>query len=293
MAGLLAGLLLPEVAAFLRPYIPELVTFLLFLTACRIGHRDAFGVNVQNALGVVLVLQLMLPILMVLLLTVGNFGLGPLAAVVVLVLAAPSVTGAPNFTQMVGGNPAEALRILVLGTAILPLTALPVFLLLPQLGDLQAVLAAAARLMVVVIGAVLFGFAARHLLAPDMSEKGQQALDGATSIALAVIVVALMSAIVPAFRTDPALLLWWLAVAFAVNFGMQIITYSVLTRLGRNSQAIPAGIIAGNRNIALFLVALPAATTDPLLIFIGCYQIPMYLTPILLKRFYDPANEPS
>ncbi|MGR3614718.1 MAG: hypothetical protein ACU0BB_01585, partial [Paracoccaceae bacterium] len=83
VAGLLAGLLLPEVAAFLRPYIPELVAFLLFLTACRIGHRDAFGVNVQNALGVVLVLQLMLPILMVLLLTVGNFGLGPLAAVVV------------------------------------------------------------------------------------------------------------------------------------------------------------------------------------------------------------------
>jgi len=26
--------------------------------------------------------------------------------------------------------------------------------------------------------------------------------------------------------------------------------------------------------------------TDPLLLFIGCYQIPMYLTPILLGRFY-------
>ena len=45
-------------------------------------------------------------------------------------------------------------------------------------------------------------------------------------------------------------------------------------------------MIAGNRNIALYLVALPAATTDPLLIFIGCYQIPMYLTPIVMHRFY-------
>ena len=47
----------------------------------------------------------------------------------------------------------------------------------------------------------------------------------------------------------------------------------------------------GNRWIvvALFLVALPQATTDPLLIFIGCYQIPMYLTPVLLGRFYGAA----
>ena len=50
---------------------------------------------------------------------------------------------------------------------------------------------------------------------------------------------------------------------------------------------IPAlAITAGNRNIALFLVALPPETTDALLLFIGCYQVPMYLTPLLMTRFY-------
>ena len=39
-------------------------------------------------------------------------------------------------------------------------------------------------------------------------------------------------------------------------------------------------------NIALFLVGLPASITDPVLIFIGCYQVPMYLTPLLMRRFY-------
>lgn len=53
--------------------------------------------------------------------------------------------------------------------------------------------------------------------------------------------------------------------------------------------AVPVSNIAGNCNIALFLVVLPAATTDPVLIFIDYYQIPMYLTPILLQRFYGPA----
>ena len=49
---------------------------------------------------------------------------------------------------------------------------------------------------------------------------------------------------------------------------------------------MPLGVSAGNRNIALFLAALPATVTDPLLLFIGCYQVPMYLTPIILRPVY-------
>jgi len=60
----------------------------------------------------------------------------------------------------------------------------------------------------------------------------------------------------------------------------------LLRRGGKHRLAVPLAIIAGNRNIALFLTALPTPVTDPLLLFIGCYQIPMYLTPILLGRFY-------
>ena len=38
------------------------------------------------------------------------------------------------------------------------------------------------------------------------------------------------------------------------------------------------------RNIALLLLSLPAATIEPFLLFIGCYQVPMYLTPLLMRR---------
>ena len=49
----------------------------------------------------------------------------------------------------------------------------------------------------------------------------------------------------------------------------------------------PLAIGAGSRNIALFLVALPADVIAPLMIFIGCWQLPMYLTPVLLPRLYE------
>ena len=47
-------------------------------------------------------------------------------------------------------------------------------------------------------------------------------------------------------------------------------------------------VVAGNRNIALFLLALPSGVTDQILLFVGCWQFPMYLTPLLLRRIYRP-----
>ena len=67
---------------------------------------------------------------------------------------------------------------------------------------------------------------------------------------------------------------------FAANFGLQLAVFLALR--ARTSHQVALSIIAGNRNVALFLVALPAATVDALLPFIACYQFPMYLTPLLL-----------
>ena len=42
----------------------------------------------------------------------------------------------------------------------------------------------------------------------------------------------------------------------------------------------------GNRNIALYLTALPIVQMEPLLLFIACYQVLMYLTPLIGNMFY-------
>ena len=48
----------------------------------------------------------------------------------------------------------------------------------------------------------------------------------------------------------------------------------------------PAGQAAGGIAPPVPPEALPVSVTEPMLLFIGCYQIPMYLTPILLARLY-------
>lgn len=60
----------------------------------------------------------------------------------------------------------------------------------------------------------------------------------------------------------------------------------VYTTLGRHRMGGPLALAAGNRNIALFLVALPAEVMAPIMVFVGCWQVPMYLTPVLLRWLY-------
>lgn len=287
VAGLVAGIALPDLAIALRPWIGELVAALLFLAALRVGPRQAVGAlgDLRTSIGLAVLLQTVLPVVAILLFGAVGWA-GAIATALVLMMAASPISGSPNLTLLTGNDPAPALRQLVVGTAILPLTVIPVFWLSSGLGSPAQVLAASARLLAIIATAATGAFLLRALFASKPSPKALSAFDGLSAICMAVVVIGLMSAVGPAIRAEPGTFIFVLAVAFAGNFGLQILMVFWVKRWGAPHLVAPLGIVAGNRNVALFLAALPAAATDPLLLFIGCYQIPMYLTPILLGRLY-------
>lgn len=287
IAGLLAGVLLPDLAGAMKPWIGELVALMLFVAALRVGPRRAMGAvgELRASVGFAVLLQVALPLVAALLFVAAGFH-GALALALVLMMSASPISGSPNLVILCGSDPAPALRQLVVGTALLPVTVLPVFWMMPDLGGVGTVALAAARLLAIIAGATVAAFAVRHFFWREPGPRGIELIDGASAILMAVVVVGLMSAVGPAIRGDPAALATALAAAFAGNFGLQLASALLLRRLGMPQYAVSIGIISGNRNIALFLAALPAAVTDPLLLFIGCYQIPMYLTPMLLGGFY-------
>lgn len=285
--GLVLGIAVPDLAVALRPWIGELVAGLLFLAALRVGPRQAIGAlgDLRTSVGLALLLQTILPVAAVLLFGAIGWS-GAIATALVLMMAASPISGSPNLTLLTGNDPAPALRQLVVGTAILPLTIIPVFWLASGLGSPSQVMGASTKLLAIIGVATTGAFALRVLFAHKPAPRALAAFDGLSAIGMAVVVVGLMSAVGPAIHAEPRMFVLVLAVAFAGNFGLQILTALWLKRSGAHHLSAPLGIVAGNRNVALFLAALPAATTDPLLLFIGCYQIPMYLTPILLGRLY-------
>lgn len=287
IAGLLAGALIPDLALALRPAIAPLIVGLLFLAVLRLGPEGIVAGmrGLHRAAGLALFFQAALPLA-----AAGVFAaLGvlahPLATGTVLVLAAAPITGSPNITLMAGGDPAPALRQLVIGTALLPLTVVPVFMLMPAFGSPAAVVRAALELLGLILLAGGVAVALRRYGIVQGNARSYLAMDGLAALLLGLVVIGLMSAIGPAFLNDRPAFFAALAAAFALNMPIQLAASALAAR--RQPSAAPAiGIVAGNRNAALFLSVLPAATIDELLLFIGCFQIPMYLTPFLLSGWF-------
>ncbi len=287
IAGLLAGILLPDLALSLRPAIAPMIVALLFLAVLRLGP-DGLKAGMQGlhkAAGVALLLQLALPLAAAALFWLLGILQHPIATGTVLALAAAPITGSPNITLMAGGDPAPALRQLVTGTVLLPLTVLPVFFVMPAFGSPLAVGRAALELLVLIAVAGGVAILLRRLEFVRGTERSFLAMDGLAALLLGLVVIGLMSAIGPALVSNRGAFVAALAAAFAVNIPLQMIVSAIAART--DPPAAPSlGIVAGNRNIALFLSVLPQATADQLLLFIGCFQIPMYLTPFLLSRWY-------
>ena len=263
-----------------------MIAGLLFLNALRIGPRAALGsvADARDSLRLILFYQLAMPLLVLGGLALfGVAGTVP-ALAVVLMLAAPSVTGSPNFTVMLGHDPARPMRLMLIGTALFPLTVIPVLVAVPEIETFAEVLVAALRLLMVIAISVGVAFALRKFVWCDLSEAGRGSLDGASALLLAFVVIGLMAEAGPTLTTSPLTFFGWLVFVMVLNFSLQALAFIGLHR--RRPEAVGASIVAGNRNIALFLVALPPEITTQLLLFIACYQVPMYLTPLLLRGLY-------
>lgn len=284
--GIGVGLAVPDIASALQILIAPVVVTLLFLAFLRLGPEGVRGglAGWRGGLITVLAFQLLLPLFAAVTFRTLQLEAG-WALGVVLVLAAAPITGSPNLAVMSGASSVTALRQLVLGTLLLPITALPVFLVWPDLGAARDVAAMVLRLLALIGLACALGLWLRHRKIILPTPRTLIVIDGSATLLLALIVIALMASVGPALVAGSTA--WaMLALVLMLGFGLQIGT--VLALRGQSNPATVAalGQAAGNRNIALFLGVLPPSIASELFLFIGLYQIPMYLTPMVMGWLY-------
>jgi hypothetical protein len=296
LTGLIAGIFVPGVATTVRPYVGHVVAVLLFLGALRIDPSEVFG-NLKGLRSIflfILFFQIALPCLM----AIGFVSAGistPLAVALVLCFSASPISAMPSLTIMMGHRPGPALRLLFVSTALLPLTIFPAFTIMPAFGDPAEVASVAFRLFIVIFVASGAGLLIRRFMLPRLGDSGRQTVDGLSAIAMATIVSGLMTGFLDAAANNVLEIAIMLTAAFVSNFGMQIMAWylfgisSIREALGNGRAAF--ALAAGNRNNSIFLAALPLAVTDPILLFIASYQLPMFLTPLVLGWMYGKPDE--
>ena len=139
------------------------------------------------------------------------------------------------------------------------------------------------RLLAIIAGGLILGVVIRRFLGAAWIAGNEPAFDGLMTISMGLFIIPLFEGIGATVVAHPLFALGTLALALLLNLGTNFLVASVLSRRMNRSTAGALGFMSGNRNLALYLAAMPA---DPLIaLFVALYQFPMFFTPLIWSRF--------
>jgi len=284
-ASIFVGLAVPELAAAGKPYLGEAIVVILTLAFLRVDPEELLRHFTQPALTAAATVWAMLLVPVVLgigFLAVGlNQRMPDLYFMLVLQMCAPGLMSSPALAALLGLDVALTLATLIVSTAITPLSA-SLFTHFFLGTALASPLGFGLRLFLIIAGCALAGAIIRRVAGGAFIEAQHERIDGLSVVAMSMFAVAAMDGVANHFRANPLLVIELTALAFALALGMIAVTALVFQRVGR-ARAFAIGLIAGNRNIGLMLVATGFAVPDTAWLYFALAQFPIYLLPQLLK----------
>lgn len=293
MFGLFAGIFLPEIGKQMSGLVVPLVVMLLALAMIRIdfsatlSHIRRPGLLVSSI--VLLMVAIPLGVHMVCVLAGVS---GDLRLALLLTVTAAPLASSPNLAYLLRLDGALALNVTIIATFLMPAIAPAVLALtLPQAQSID-LWHLAPRLALAVAAAVTIALVVRSIAgAARLTAMGAK-FDGAAAILLTIFGFTVTGDVLELMARAPSAMLQLIAIAFALNLGLQVLTDRLLAtpmqRLFNASRAsaLAVAMMAGNRSIALYLAALSPELTRAILPYLAMYQFPIYLTPLIMQAYY-------
>jgi BASS family bile acid:Na+ symporter len=284
--GIFAGLLLPPVDALLRDVVTPVVAALMTLVLLRVDPAQVLAYLRRPVLVAALLGWLLLACPLLAFVVVRITGLdGSLGAALVIMATGCAATSSPAFARMVGLDGEVSLVVAVFSTLLVPFTAPPLALGLLGIDLSISLPALMGRLMLVVGLPLLLSVLIRRMIAPAVLERWGRAVDGTVVLLVVLYGFGIMDGVLARLIAAPAFVLGGLALAFAGSFMLNAATALAFRPAGRRV-ALSAGLLSGNRNMALYFAVLPATTDPRILLFFALCQFPLFLSPFLLRPIY-------
>ncbi len=284
--GIFGGILSPQLAAafkwFVTPNVLAMTT--LVLLRVDVGRTLAHLRRPGRVAAIVALQMLACPVLAWAAVAGLPMDAGIKAGVVIFATGC-AATSAAAFARLVGLDADLSLVGTLATLALVPVTAPPIALWLLGVDLSIGTVAFMGRLLVVVGLPMLLSLALRRAIGPRRLALAGEAVDGALVWLVVFYGFAVMDGLAPRLAHDPAWVVQALVAAFVVDYGLNAATTVALLRWDRVGAAT-AGLMSGNRNMALYLAVLPAGTDPRITLFFGICQIPLFLSPFLLRPVY-------
>lgn len=285
------GILVPPIGNALRPFVTPAIFLLLCLSFMRVdiaalrGHLRRPGIVIA-AIGWTM---LAVPsIVGVLCLATGFDEYSPdlFLGVMLQAFASPMMV-APAFAALMGLDATLVLIALVIGTAVVPLTA-PLFAYAFVGGVLTlSPLALGLRLFAILAGSLVAAAAIRRVVGVAAIERHKDEIDGLNILFALVFVTAVMSTVAGSFLADPLKIVAITGLAFGTFFALLGLTMLVFRWIDKE-YAFVLGLMVAQRNMGLMLAATEGVLPGTTWLFFALCQFPIYLTPQLLKPMARP-----
>jgi BASS family bile acid:Na+ symporter len=283
-AGVGIGLLLPDLAWWLRPALPPIIAFTLTMSLLRLDFRLVRDhlMRPRRLAWMVAILLLASPLAVWLATMVLPAGL---ARAVTLMAAAPTITSAPAFALLVGLEAEFAVAAVLATHALAPLSLPPLALALTGLSAELSLTDLALRLLLLVGSAFAASALLKKLLPADWLARQAPALDGLAVLGLLAFAIAVMAGATEVLLARPGYFFAVLALSFVANAALQVFGAALAWRAGPRI-ALTVGFMAGNCNMGLVLASLGPAAGPDISLYFALAQVPMYCMPLLATPIY-------
>lgn len=287
--GVLAGLLLPQLAHALRPLLAPAVAGLLFCAMLRVDFGAFLGhvTRPYLVLAVVCWLLVVTPAVATPLLGALPMPAG-LRVALVLMTVAPPIISSPAFALLVGLDAPLLLAVTLICVLLAPFSMAMAPVVLPGIGFPVDAGTLFVRLAVLIGGCLASAAVTRRALGTPRLLRWSVALDLVVVALLLLFAVAIMDGVTARLLRDPWHVALFTTVSFVANLALQAASALVFHRTGWR-RALSVGFAGGNRSMGLWLAVLPASASPDIMLYFAVGQLPMYVLPALLARLYARA----
>ncbi|MBY8975260.1 hypothetical protein KHP62_05545 [Rhodobacteraceae bacterium NNCM2] len=280
--GVLAAFFMPGFSAMLRPWLSILVGLVFCAAMVRMDLRGMGARLVRPShLAALLAWSVALMAVTPAVVWAGMSGLGlpeGYVAAVVYTTLAPPITSATALCLIIGLEAMFALELTIVASVVTPLIG-PIMakLLLGEAVPIDGI-SLGLRIAAMVLGGIVAAIVLRHLMGAERIERNRRKFDGVSAIVMWLVVVAVLDGAGARVVETPWLALGVFILAVIANFGLQVIAALSISVSG-SPLAGAAGLMWGNRTVALYLAALPF---DPVFaLYVAFFQVPMLFTPLV------------
>lgn len=203
----------------------------------------------------------------------------------ILMAAVSPIMSCVVLSLLIGLDAALAMVVVLLATALVPFTLPPFALWLLGLQIDISLGTFMLRLAAMVFVSFLAAFAIRAWVPATTLSRNARLIDGVSVLNLVLFCVAIMHGVTGVALARPGYALAAMLAVFAANLLLQIAGTLLFWRLGVRA-ALTVGLLTGNCNMGLVMVALGSNAQFDVIVFFALGQLPIYMLPGMLMPLY-------